>query len=92
MISLRLFVRYGLTVNTSIISVPSSESYMDGSILVTHLVNRIGAIRYFGRCADIFSLVNHSVNFLQKKIIKRNICTIFVDGKLIEDKSLWEMC
>jgi hypothetical protein len=47
----------------------------------TGLINRIQAIRVFERYADIFSLVKQRVNFLQKEIERRYICTNFGDLK-----------
>jgi hypothetical protein len=45
------------------------------------LVNRIGAIRIFGGVWIYFPLAKQSVNFLQKELGSRNICTNFGESK-----------
>jgi predicted HTH domain antitoxin len=45
------------------------------------LFNRIGAIRIFERYAEIFPLTKQRVNFLQKELARRNICTNFGESK-----------
>jgi hypothetical protein len=44
-------------------------------------INRIQAIRVFERYANIFSLAKQRVNFLQKELERRNICTYFGETK-----------
>jgi hypothetical protein len=44
-------------------------------------VNRIPAIAYFGGARIYFPLAKQRVNFLQKRLPRRNICTNFGDGK-----------
>jgi hypothetical protein len=45
------------------------------------VLNRIPVIRYFEGCAEIFSLAKQRVNFMQKELAKRNICTNFGTSK-----------
>jgi hypothetical protein len=51
------------------------------SSVYVHTVNRIQAIRVFERYANIFSLAKQRVNFLQKELERRNICTYFGETK-----------
>jgi hypothetical protein len=44
-------------------------------------LNSFQAIRVFERYADIFSLAKQRVNFLQKELASRNICTNFGETK-----------
>jgi hypothetical protein len=45
------------------------------------MINSFQAIRVFVCCVNIFPLTKQRVNFLQKELARRNICTIFGDGK-----------